>query len=43
MQFCKHTSAYSEVCQYLEEFYQIISYLKSPMAADCEGDQEVTC
>ena len=30
-----------EMCLYLEEFYQIISYLKCPIAADYEGDYEV--
>ena len=38
MQFCKHTSVCLEMCQYLEGFYQIISHLKTPMAADCEGN-----
>ena len=26
-----------EMCLYLEGFYQIISYLKCPIATDCEG------
>ena len=30
-----------EMCQYLEGFYQISSYLKCPIAADCEEDYEV--
>ena len=38
MQFSKHTSVCSEMCQYLERFYQIIIYLKPPMAADREED-----
>ena len=38
MQFSEHTSVYSEMYQYFEGFCQIISYLKSLVAADCEGD-----
>ena len=41
MQFSEHTFVCSEMYQQLEGFCQIISYLKSLVAADCEEDQEV--
>ena len=41
MQFSEHTFVFSEMYQQLEGFCQIISYLKSLVAADCEEDLEV--